>query len=117
MVTKYVERTLPTGEVIKYRRNPERTSDGKVKPTKKQERSREALSKRMTVAQKIMQIEFPTVKPGTKEFGKKIGNILSKNKNEETGQKKSRLVKARAHSCRKGSKIARCNNVIRNLSR
>ena len=110
-MTEYVTRVLPNGDTIKYRKNPARTPDGKVVPTKKQDRARVMQAKRMRTAQNIMRIEHPNAKPGTKQFGKYMGELLKKNLNEATGKTKSRLTKARAQVCRKGSKIIRCKNV------
>ena len=107
-MVEYITRMLPSGETIKYRKNPPRDNNGKLVPTKKQERARMAASKRMKDASKLLKKEHgDSIKPGTKAYGAAMREYLTKNVNE-SGRKRSRLGKKRAQLCRKNGRIAAC---------
>lgn len=110
-MVEYKTRTLPNGNVIKYRTSPPRDESGKPKPTAKQTKARAAASKRMKAAAAMAKIENPAALPGTPEYGRLMSNYLTKNETE-AGKKKSRIPKRRAKICRKDGKLARCANVV-----
>lgn len=100
-MTNYVTRELADGSKIKYRKNPPRDNDGKVVPTQKQIKAREAASRKMANVARIMKLEYPDVKPFTKQYGKLVSDVMK------------RQVAHRAKVCRNGSKITRCKNVTK----
>lgn len=105
---EYVKRTLPSGDVIKYRKTPPVDSNGKALPTKKQLRARAQASKRMKLATQLLRKKHgDALLPGTPEYGAAMSEFLTKNTNE-TGKRRSRLPKKRAVLCRKDGKISRC---------
>ena len=114
-MVEYIERRLSNGNVIKYRKDPPRDKDGNVVPTKKMQRARAQARKRLTLVSNLMKIRYPNLRVGTKEYGKMAGQLMKKNITEtEDGPKpKTRLTKARATTCRKDGKIARCKNLMK----
>ena len=107
-MVQYITRMLPSGETVKYRKNPPRDDKGKAIPTKKQLKARKEASKRMKEASKLLKKEHgESLKPGTKAYGNAMREYLTKNVND-SGKKKSRLVKKRAQLCRKNGKISAC---------
>ena len=105
---KYVIRLID-GKPIKYRVNPPRDAKGKVVPTAKQKKARAAASKRMKAAAVLLKKEYGSmIKPGTQAYGNAMREYLTKNLNEKTGKKKSRIVRKKAKLCRKGGKISSC---------
>lgn len=111
-MVEYSMRRLPSGDTIKYRKSPPRDVNGKIKPTKKQEKARKQARARMTFAANYMRITHPNVKPFTAKYSKLVGEVLRKNENE-SGKKRSRIAKLRGAACRKDGKIVRCKNAAR----
>ena len=111
-MVQYTTRSLPDGSTIRYRTNPPRDAAGKVLPTKKQLRAREEARSRMQFVANYMKITHPGVPPFTKQYGKLAAGVLKKNADNK-GKLRSRIPAVRAKTCRKGSRIARCANVLR----
>lgn len=113
-MVEYTMRMLPDGTTIKYRKNPPiDPKTGKAKPTAKQIKARKAASRRFKAAHKIVEASGVKATPGSKSYGQAMGNILTKNLNESTGKKKSRITSRRGKVCRKDGKITNCKKVTR----